>query len=369
MKPSSFYIIALMLALLTAPLHCLAADDETWLMAEEPCFFTGITQLYDDMKEADTADDICWVKPYKVTPYAESVFVGKTYIKRIGIQRSWRLVHEDGQSVLHCYFVMPHNAVKDVWLGGDEAFIIDAKTGVRYKSRGTTDPKMWNQTFGIKAPAGSVVEFLVYFPPLPEEVNDVKIFGVQKWNLRGKRIRILHKNDTEEYDSAPSMHVPQLLEAKEGYNKDDMDTYDVYTGAHLIKPVKEMTMALWRTPETTYLAIAMELDWTREYFSFPRMTALVDQHTGKSYKVRRVQGLPLEKLFFIEGVVGDFVAFVLEFEPLPLTTTTIIYNQPESEPFNVWGANWESVIIKNLSVSDLIDNQPLFDYHERVIVK
>lgn len=369
MKPSLSLFTCLVLSFVTAHLGCQAAEKKTWLMAEENRFYTGVNRLYDDMKKVSADDvEVRWVKPYKVLPY-DSIFPDIPYRQRLGIQRSWRLMHEDEQTVLHCYFVMPFDSVKDVWLGGDEAYIVDTKTGIRYKSRGTTDPDMWNQTFGIKGKAGTLIEFLVYFPPLPPEVKEIKIFGVQKWNLRGKRVSIKSEHDTVGYDSPPSFRTPKLLEEKDDYNKDDMDTYDVYGDAHLIKPVKEMTMAMWRTPETTYLAIAMELDWTREYFTFPSQTSLVDQYSGKMYMLRRVQGLPMNKLFFIEGIVGDMVAFVLEFEPLTFNTNTIIYNQPDIEPFEAWGANWHGEVIRDLSVSELISNQPLFDYSNRIIVK
>ena len=79
-------------------------------------------------------------------------------------------------------------------------------------------------------------------------------------------------------------------------------------------------MAAWFTPETTYLAIAYELNWTKEYYGFQPGTVLVDNATGKKYKLRKVQGLPMKDLFFIHGVAGDMFAMVLEFEPLPIST-------------------------------------------------
>lgn len=371
MKYHLLLLSCLLAAFTNAPLQGHASEHESKIMARETCFFTGLSAIYDDMKEAAATDtSVCWVKPYKVIDYSKSIFGDLPWRKRIGIQRAWTLMREEHQTVLHCYFVMPYDAVKDVWLGGDETYIVDSKTGVHYKSRGTTDAKMWNRLFGIKAPAGAVVEFLVYFPPLPPTTKDIQVYGVHKWNMRGKHIKILDAESDVSYDTTiPSFHKPRLAEAKSNYNKDDMDTYDIYVDAHLIRPVKERTIALWRTPEVTYLAMAFEINWTQEYFSVPSGTTLVDQHTGTVYRLRQLQGLPLDKLFFIRGVVGDYVAFIMEFEPLPLTVNTIIYNEPAGEPFDVWGANWEAVIIKDLNVSQLVANQPLFEYLERTIVE
>ena len=41
---------------------------------------------------------------------------------------------------------------------------------------------------------------------------------------------------------------------------------------------------------------------------------LVDNATGKKYKLRKLQGLPMKDLFFIYGVAGDIFAMMLEFE-------------------------------------------------------
>ena len=53
------------------------------------------------------------------------------------------------------------------------------------------------------------------------------------------------------------------------------------------------------------------LNWTKEYYGFQPGTVLVDNATGKKYKLRKVQGLPMKDLFFIHGVAGDMFAMVL----------------------------------------------------------
>ena len=110
-------------------------------------------------------------------------------------------------------------------------------------------------------------------------------------------------------------------------------------------------MALWRTPEATYLAIGYEQNWTTEYWSFGHDIKLLD-NTGHQYKIREVQGLPLDELFFMEGNAGDYVAYVLVFDPLPLNISA-----------------WSGKVIPNLSIQQLRDNQKLFGYHPRIIVK
>ena len=60
---------------------------------------------------------------------------------------------------------------------------------------------------------------------------------------------------------------------------------------------------------------------------------------------------------------------MLVFDPLPLDVSFITYIEPEGEPFNAWGANWSGSVIPNLSIQQLRDNQPLFNYYPRIIVE
>ena len=56
------------------------------------------------------------------------------------------------------------------------------------------------------------------------------------------------------------------------------------------------------------------------------------------------------------------------FEPIPLETEDITYIVPEGEPFAMWGANWSGKI-QNFNIQELRDNQKLFKYHPREVVK
>ena len=94
---------------------------------------------------------------------------------------------------------------------------------------------------------------------------------------------------------------------------------------------------------------------------------LVDQ-SGHQYKCKGVLNYPNDHLFWVEGHTGDFFAIVLVFEPLPPETENVTYVVPEGEPFAMWGAEWNGSVLP-FSVRELRDNQKLFEYHPRKIVK
>lgn len=279
-----------------------------------------------------------------------------------------RLVKEEKQTVLHCYVCAGTDELVRLWLGGQDTYIVDSETGTRYKARGSYDPKLWEQNSGVKTKKGTILDFPIYFPPLPSSLKKIKIYGVPGWGFRGREVR-LTSNGKRTYDEVPHLRVPQLEKPAHKYNKDDMDTYAWYKDAHLLAPMPEHTMAIWLTPKATYLAIAYELNWTQEYYGVEPKNVIVDNLTGKTYKLRKVQGLPMKDLFFIHGVSGDLFAMVLEFEPLPLKTVSINYIEADGEPFHVWGANWRGEQFYNLSVDEMRDNQKLFEYYERKIVE
>ncbi len=282
-----------------------------------------------------------------------------------------KLIEEGDQTVLHCYLMTGQDNMNNIWLGGDETYIVDVETGTRYKARGSYSPSLWGQTFGVKVPKGTMLDFPIYFPPLPQSVRKVRIYGVPNWNLRGSEDIWLRRKyaKADVYDTIPHLRVPTLEYPARNYDKDNMDTYSCYGNAHLLAPMPERTMALWLTPETTYLAIAYELNWNKEYYGCEPGTVLVDNATGKKYKLRKVQGLPMKDLFFIHGFAGDMFAMVLEFEPLPLSAANIDYLEADGEPFHVWGANWRGNHITNLPVPMLRENQKKFDYYERKVVE
>lgn len=294
------------------------------------------------------------------------------------IPMSWRLTNENNETVLHCYFPMPADEVTNMWLASEETCIVDQKTGAQYRIR-RTEPDTYRKHFTLKAKAGDVVDLKVFFAPLAETTKEVRIYGLPNWGMMGSPVApvtIRHEAygtfEPLGYDTIPRFHKPivhkdHMYEDKP-YDMQNWNTWKVMRGAHLIKPLNDETMALWRTPEATYLAIGYEQNWTTEYWSFGHDIKLLD-NAGRQYKIREVQGLPLDELFFMEGNAGDYVAYVLVFDPLPLNISAITYIEPEGEPFNAWGANWSGKVVSNISIQQLRDNQKLFDYHPRLIVK
>ena len=283
----------------------------------------------------------------------------------------WELKEEDNQTVLHCYFTMPAHPVKRMWLGGEETYIVDEETGVHYKPRVTT-PDVMQQYFTVQAPKDSLIDFTITFPPLPESTQYISITGVPNWGLydSGNSIKINRRGlENAEYDQKPNIRIPQLKQPEQNYNKDDADTWAYYHKVHTIKPLEnEKTFALWRTPEATYLAKPHNQTWTREYYGYDDTTFLVDDN-GNQYKIKGIQGIPMNHLFWVEECAGDWFALVLEFEPIPLDVTQISYISLDGEPFNAWGANWEGTQIRDMDVETLRQNQKLFEYVERKIVE
>ena len=157
-----------------------------------------------------------------------------------------------------------------------------------------------------------------------------------------------------------------MSEAKD-YDKDNHQSWAVYDEPHLIKPLTDGTLAVWLTPEATYIAEACEMNWKREYFGRGGNEILVDR-SGHQYKLKEVLGYPNDHIFWVEGLAGDYFAIVKVFEPLPPRTETVTHIIPEGEPFAAWGANWDGKV-ENLDIQQLRNNQRLFDYHPRNIVK
>ena len=291
------------------------------------------------------------------------------------IPMHWRLTEENGETVLHCYLKMPADVVDNFWLTDEEGCLLDKETGISYRAR-RTEPDCYYKRFGFKAKKGSVVDFKIFFPKLPETTKKVAIYGVPNWGLRGTEVTINRRQESEwsvydshaNYDEVPEFHHPTQIADGKNYDKDNFFTWSEYKDAHLIKPVPEGTMAMWLTPEATYVAVATEMNWRREYFGRDGRTILLDK-SGHQYKCKDVLDYPDDNLFWIQGCSGDYFAFVLVFEPLPLSLESITYILPEGEPFNANFANWGGEVKTNLSIRELRDNQKLFEYFPRQVVK
>ena len=306
------------------------------------------------------------------TPGADALFVdilnaeGNAYMPM-----PWRLTEENGETVLHCYFRMPADIVDNFWLTDEEGCILDKETGISYRAR-RTEPDCYYKRFGIKGKKGDILDFKIFFPKLPESVREVAIYGVPNWYLRGRNVTLNRGNQfygvAHYYDTIPEFHHPtQIVEAK-NYDKDNFFTWSEYKDAHLIKPIPEGTMAMWLTPEATYVAISTEMNWRREYFGRGGNTILIDK-SGHQYKCKDVIDYPDDTLFWVQGYSGDYFAIVLVFEPLPLTLESITYIEPEGEPFKANFANWSGEVKTGLSIKELRQNQKLFEYFPRKMVE
>ena len=286
----------------------------------------------------------------------------------------WKLTEENGETVLHCYFPMPADIVDNFWLTDEEGCILDKKTGISYRARRTA-PDCYYKRFGIKGKKGSVLDFKIFFPQLPATTTDIAIYGIPNWQLRGYNVKLTRQPSglvfhgvANYYDKVPEFHHPTLVTEAKNYDKDNFFTWSEYKDAPLIKPLPEGTMAMWLTPEATYVAISTEMNWRREYFGRGGNTILIDK-SGHQYKCKGVMDYPNDTLFWVQGYSGDYFAIVLIFEPLPLNLETITYIVPEGEPFKANFANWSGEVKSDLSIKELRDNQKLFKYFPRKMVE
>lgn len=287
----------------------------------------------------------------------------------------WRLTEENGETVLHCYMGMPADIVDNFWVTDEEGGILDLETGISYRAR-RIEPDCYYKRFAFKGKKGSVVDFKIFFPKLPKTTKRIAIYGVPNWQLRGTEV-VINRSPEEAsrfygearyYDNKPEFHHPTLVAEAKNYDKDNFFTWSEYKDVHLIKPVEEGTMAMWLTPEATYVAIATELNWHREYFGRGGNTILIDNF-GHQYKCKDVIDFPKGPLFWVQGVSGDYFAIVLVFDPLPLNLDNITYISPEGEPFAAYNASWEGDVKPGLSIKELRNNQHLFEYFPRKVVE
>ena len=292
------------------------------------------------------------------------------------VPMSWRLTEENNETVMHCYFRMPADEVTNLWLTSEETCIVDQETGAQDRIR-RTEPDTYRKHFTLRAKKGDVVDLKIFFAPLAETTKEVRIYGLPNWEMMGVPVTIRQQvsgtyTNVMTYDTVPQFHKPLLekehMSENKSYDLQNWNTWKVMNDAHLIKPLRDGTMALWRTPEATYVAVGYEQNWTTEYFNFDQRTTIIDQ-TGQQYKLRKVLGLPLDEMFFMKGNAGDYVAFLLEFDPLPLDVSTITYVEPDGEPFNAWGANWSGSVKPDISIQELRNNQRLFEYYPRMVIK
>ena len=348
----------------------------TYITDEENNVINQTTSVRWPNNEKDSwMKDTCWVKaPVISTKYYDSLFPGMREAT-INNQNAnlvvinWMLAIENDETVMHCFFTMPADTVTNLFLAMEETGIVDLETGVNYRIR-RTEPECMRKHIGVVAKKGDVLDFKIYFPKLAETTRRISIYTVPLWSLYGGVEYLLtHENTPQkEYDDVPNIISPTFERKGGKYDKDNWDTWRRYKDPHLIKPVREGTMALWNTPDATYIAIAHEQNSLTEYFAITSGTVLIDNR-GNRYKLKRFGGgnLPMDELFWIDGYSGDFLTFLMEFEPMPPSVTSFNFVEPDFEPFHVMFANPKGVVLSNLKVNELRKNQSLFEYHPRVI--
>ena len=348
----------------------------TYITDEENNVISQTTSVRWPNNEKDSwMKDTCWVKaPVISSVYYDSLFPGMrdAIIKNPNdnlVVINWMLAIENDETVMHCFFTMPADTVTNLFLAMEETGIVDLETGVNYRIR-RTEPECMRKHIGVVAKQGDILDFKIYFPKLDETTRRVSIYTVPLWaQYGGNDYFLMRENKAQkEYDEVPNIISPTFERKGGKYDKNNWDTWQRYKDPHLIKPVREGTMALWNTPEATYIAIAHEQNSLTEYYAITSGTMLVDNR-GNRYKLKRFGGgkLPMDELFWIDGYSGDFLTFLLEFEPMPPSVTTFTFIEPDLEPFYVMFANPRGTVRSNLNVNELRKNQSLFEYHPRVI--
>lgn len=319
-------------------------------------------------------EDVGFVSNVPVTTVFKELFDDMPQIHSSDVvsPTPWLLAEEGDETVLHCYFQMPADIVKNLWLASDECVILDKETGVIYQSRRTVPAECYDHVFSVKGKEGTMFDFQIFFPKLPESTHEIAIYGVPAWHMRGTDATIarplnIFMGKAFYWDEMMPIHKAHLVSEAKDYNKDHHWSWAVYDDVHLIKPTEKDTYAIWRTPEATYLAMSCEKNWKREYFGLLAGNMLIDQY-GHQYKLKEVLGFPDGPLFWVEGYPGDYFAIVQVFEPIPVDLETITYIDQEDEPFAAWGANWKGEV-KSFNIQELRDNQKLFKYHPRQVEK
>ena len=346
--------------LLVLSMNGYAQQDDVDILSSRIVFSRLLcTQVDENVK------DLCWAKELK-TVEKESVhqYLSDSPDHLISLL----LVREQGQVVMHTYLQVPNYVFRFPGLGSDATYFVDAETGIHYRARGTYDDRLWGTPIGVKAPEGTIVDFPIYFPNLPETTSEIYVYGMPLLKNGTKIHFASHVNEaanTITYKT-PNIRIPRKVEKKIVISDDD--TCDVYTDAHLVKPTIQDNVAMWLTEEKTYFGVALEMRKNLQDFYIPSDIYIIDEETQMAYNVQAVQGLPLDKKFYIEGVAGDWIAIVLEFAPIDPMNVTFVWMEDDTD-IRFTPMMPKTRYHSNVFYTKLLNNKPLFEYFERKIVE
>ncbi len=339
------------------------------------------TAIMTNVENSWTKDTMYWLYNPPIIK-CDSLGFGWTTLtlkKNITLSMNCMLTNRGDETVLHCYLPLSANVITNIWLASEETAIVDMETGDQYRARRTFPDSCMGrhitimdrtvnysmETNKVLSKYDDLVDFQIIFPKLSANTKEIAIYGVPMWNLRGDQIQIDNRPITKDlnnpYDDAPQFKRARLVSEEKDYNEDDSETWPIYSDVHLIKPVNNNTLALWRTKDATYLAIARKLNRMQQYYDYfddiPLERHLSDKNGGY-YKLLKVIGFPTDKVFWVNGYSGDYFAYVMVFEPLPEDVSVFSYY-----------LNDKIELFQNLNVNELRKNQSLFEYNPRVIKK
>lgn len=205
--------------------------------------------------------------------------------------------------------------------------------------------------------------------------KDGKILAVTEMtDYQKARIKQLAKEQLI-YDTVPQFRLATLKKPAENYDPEDYNTFAIYTHPHTVAPQPDKSdierMAIWCTKEATYLAIVDEQMWTKRYHQTSREFHLRDSRTKKTYPIVKVLGYPLEQVYWIEGIPGEWRCRVLVFPPLDKHCTKIDIINDGPKPKHVkgttgWGFRASHY---NVSVYRLQMQQHIATFKETVVVE
>lgn len=263
---------------------------------------------------------------------------------------------------------------QELLIAENNACIVDMTTGTRYTITKALHGAQIGVVNVVKNQKGKHLLFQLSFPRLPKAVQSVNIYGIPAAALIGGEtydiadLTPLHMYDDNDYpelfnapllsysDNKPSLATPLCVHSGVPYNQFDESTFLIYKCVPKVFPVRSEEyathrIAMWCTDSATYVTLLLECTCSRTLFYIPSNLSIelldksdsiaesyIDEHNIVSkggimelpietqtvkIKMLPTQIYPLDRLFFIEGQPGDFVAIMLTFPTLPLRVNHI----------------------------------------------